>query len=64
MPEGDSLHRTARRLQPLVGQRLEVESPNPRAQATGIAPRIDGLVLESVEAVAEVWRRIEKALKK
>ena len=53
MPEGDSLHRAARRLQPLVGQRLEVESPNPRAQATGVAQRIDGLVLESVEAVGK-----------
>ena len=53
MPEGDSLHRAARRLQPLVGQRLEVESPNPRAQATGVASRIDGRVLESVEAVGK-----------
>ena len=53
MPEGDSLHRAAQRLLPLVGQRLEVESPNPRAQATGIAPRIDGRVLESVEAVGK-----------
>ena len=53
MPEGDSLHRAARRLQPLVGQRLEVESPNPRAQATGVARRVDGLVLEAVEAVGK-----------
>lgn len=53
MPEGDSLHRAARRLQLLVGQRLEIESPNPRAQATGVAQRIDGLVLESVEAVGK-----------
>ncbi len=53
MPEGDSLHRAARRLQPLVGQKLEVESPNPRAQATGVAPRVDGLVLESVEALGK-----------
>ncbi|MBA3347721.1 MAG: hypothetical protein H0T13_04090, partial [Actinobacteria bacterium] len=53
MPEGDSLHRAARRLQVLVGQRLEAESPHPRAQATGVAPRIDGLVLESVEAVGK-----------
>ena len=41
------------RLQPLVGQRLEVESPNPRAQATQVAARIDGRVLESVEAVGK-----------
>jgi endonuclease VIII len=53
VPEGDSLHRAARRLQPLVGQRLEVESPNPRAQATGVAPHVDGRVLESVEAVGK-----------
>ena len=53
MPEGDALHRAARRLQPLVGQRLEVESPNPRAQATRVAPRVDGRVLESVEAVGK-----------
>ena len=53
MPEGDSLHRAARRLQPLVGQRLEVESPNPRGQATGVAERIDGRVLESVDAVGK-----------
>ena len=53
MPEGDSLHRAARRLQPLVGQRLEVESPNPRGQATGVAARIDGRTLESVEALGK-----------
>jgi len=53
VPEGDSLHRAARRLQPLVGQRLEVESPNPRAQATGVAGRVDGRVLEAVEAVGK-----------
>jgi endonuclease VIII len=53
VPEGDALHRAARRLQPLVGQRLEVESPNPRAQASQVAPRVDGRVLESVEAVGK-----------
>jgi endonuclease VIII len=53
VPEGDSLHRAARRLQPLVGQRLEAESPNPRGQATGVAEVIDGRVLESVEAVGK-----------
>ena len=53
VPEGDALHRAALRLQPLVGQRLEVESPNPRAQATQVAPRIDGRVLEAVEAVGK-----------
>lgn len=53
MPEGDALHRAARRLQPLVGQRLEVESPHPRGRATGVAERIDGRVLESVDAVGK-----------
>jgi endonuclease VIII len=53
VPEGDSLHRAARRLQPLVGQRLEATSPNPRGQVTGVAERIDGRVLESVEAVGK-----------
>jgi endonuclease-8 len=53
VPEGDALHRAARRLQPLVGQRLQVESPHPRAQATGVAERADGRVLESVEAVGK-----------
>jgi endonuclease VIII len=53
VPEGDSLHRAARRLQVLVGERLEVAAPHPRAQATGVAPRVDGLVLEGVEAVGK-----------
>jgi endonuclease-8 len=53
VPEGDALHRAARRLQVLVGERLEVESPHPRAQATGVAPRVDGRVLEAVEAVGK-----------
>jgi endonuclease-8 len=53
VPEGDALHRAARRLQPLVGQRLEVESPHPRGRATGVAARIDGRVLESVDAVGK-----------
>lgn len=53
MPEGDSLHRAARRLQALVGQRLSVESPHPRAQAERIAERVDGHTLESVEAIGK-----------
>jgi endonuclease-8 len=53
VPEGDSLHRAARRLQPLVGQRIEAESPHPRAQAERVAERIDGRVLESVEAIGK-----------
>src|SRR5262252_5055511 len=53
MPEGDTLHRAARRLQALVGERLEVESPHPRAQAERVAERLDGRRLESVEAVGK-----------
>ena len=53
MPEGDALHRTASRLQVLVGERVEAESPYPRAQATGVAPRVDGRRLEAVEAVGK-----------
>jgi len=53
MPEGDSLHRAARRLAVLIGERVEAESVHPRAQVTGVAPRIDGLRLEAVEAVGK-----------
>jgi endonuclease-8 len=50
VPEGDTLHRAARRLQAIVGQRVEAESPHPRARAERVAERIDGRVLESVTA--------------
>lgn len=53
MPEGDSLHRAARRLQPLVGQRVEVETPHPRAAVKGLAERLDGRRLDGVEAVGK-----------
>jgi len=53
VPEGDSLHRIARRLQVLVGERVEAESPNPRGLATGVARAVDGRVLERVEAVGK-----------
>jgi endonuclease-8 len=53
MPEGDALHRAARRLQPLVGGRVEVETPHPRAAATGVAERLDGRRLLGVEAVGK-----------
>jgi endonuclease-8 len=53
MPEGDALHRAARRLQPLVGEQIEVETPNPRAQVGRIAERLDGRRLLSVEAVGK-----------
>ena len=53
MPEGDSLRRAAARLQPLVGERVEVETPHPRAAVKRIAERLDGRRLESVEAVGK-----------
>ena len=53
MPEGDSLHRAARALQVLAGQVVEVETPHPRAATKRIAERLDGLRLESVEAVGK-----------
>jgi endonuclease-8 len=53
MPEGDTLHRTAARLQVLVGERVEAEAPHPRAAATGVASAVDGRVLEAVEAVGK-----------
>src|SRR6188472_3954665 len=53
MPEGDSLHRAARRLQALVGERVAVEAPHPRAAAERLAERLDGRKLEAVEAVGK-----------
>jgi endonuclease-8 len=53
MPEGDAIHRAARRLQVLVGQQLEVETPHPRAAVKQLAPRLDGRRLESVEAIGK-----------
>jgi endonuclease-8 len=53
MPEGDTLRRAAARLQVLVGQPVEVETPHPRAAALQLAGRLDGRRLESVEAVGK-----------
>jgi endonuclease VIII len=53
VPEGDSLRRAAARLQPLVGERVDVETPHPRAAVKRIAERLDGRRLESVEAVGK-----------
>src|SRR3954452_24614897 len=53
MPEGDALYRAARRLQMLVGERVAVETPNPRAAVKNIAERLDGKRLESVDAVGK-----------
>ena len=53
MPEGDSLHRAARKLQVLVGEQVAVETPHPRAAAALMAERLDGRRLEAVEAVGK-----------
>jgi endonuclease VIII len=53
MPEGDALRRAAERLQVLVGQRVEVETPHPRAAIKHLAEKLDGLTLQSVEAVGK-----------
>ena len=53
MPEGDTLHRAARRLQLLVGERVAAETPHPRAAAERIAERVDGRRLLAVEAVGK-----------
>jgi endonuclease-8 len=53
MPEGDTLHRAARQLQVLVGERVEVETPHPRAQVGGLAKRLDGRRLLAVEAIGK-----------
>jgi endonuclease VIII len=53
MPEGDALHRAARRLQVLVGERVSVETPHPQASGGGLAERLDGRRLEAVEAVGK-----------
>ena len=53
MPEGDAIHRAAMRLQVLAGQRVEVETPHPRAALKGLAEQLNGRLLESVEAVGK-----------
>ena len=53
MPEGDTLHRAARALQPLVGERVEVETPHPRAAVKRLAERLDGRRLLAVEAAGK-----------
>jgi endonuclease VIII len=53
MPEGDALHRAARRLQVLVGEKVEVETPHPQAQVKRLSEKLDGRRLESVEAVGK-----------
>jgi endonuclease VIII len=53
VPEGDSLARAARRLQALVGERVEVETPHPRAAVKRLVERLDGRRLLGVEAVGK-----------
>jgi endonuclease VIII len=53
VPEGDALHRAARRLQTLVGEAVEVETPNPQARVALDAGRLSGRRLVSVEAVGK-----------
>jgi endonuclease VIII len=53
VPEGDALHRAARRLQPLVGEQVEVETPHPRAAVGRLAERLDRRRLLGVEAVGK-----------
>jgi endonuclease-8 len=53
MPEGDAIHRAARLLRALVGERLEVETPHPRARAAIDAAELDGRMLEAVDAVGK-----------
>jgi endonuclease-8 len=53
MPEGDALLRAAKRLQVLVGQQIEVETPHPRAAIKQLAQRLDGRTLQAVDAVGK-----------
>jgi endonuclease-8 len=53
VPEGDSLARAARRLQVLVGERVEVETPHPRAAVKQLAQRLDGRRLLGVDAAGK-----------
>ena len=52
MPEGDTIHRTACRMDAaLAGRRIELaDAPNPRSPVHGRAGRLEGRVLEGVEA--------------
>jgi endonuclease-8 len=63
VPEGDSLARAARRLQVLVGERVEVETPHPRAAVKQLAQRLDGRRLLAVEAAGKnLLLRFEEGL--
>jgi endonuclease VIII len=51
VPEGDALHRAARRLQVLVGENVQAEAPHPRGAA--VAGLVDGRRLVSARAVGK-----------
>ena len=51
MPEGDALHRAARRLQVLVGEEVGAEAPHPRGAA--VAALVDGRRLVVARAVGK-----------
>ena len=51
MPEGDSLHRAARRIQALVGDEVAAEAPHPRGAA--VASLVDGRRLLAARAVGK-----------
>ena len=53
MPEGDSLHRAAARLHPLVGLRLTATSPHPRGSSRALRRRSTAAGSRSVEAVGK-----------
>ena len=53
MPEGDTVHRAAIRLQAIVGDVVEASSPNPRGRVSRVAERVDGKRLESVAALGK-----------
>ena len=50
MPEGDTIELAARRLEPLAGQPLQVETPHPRHRHDRIPERLAGAQLARVEA--------------
>ena len=53
MPEGDSLQRAAQGLQVLVGERVVVETPHPRAAVKRLVERLDGRRLLGVDAAGK-----------
>jgi endonuclease-8 len=50
MPEGDTIERIARRLQPLIGTVPAIATPHPRAAALHLGERLSGQALQRIEA--------------